>query len=99
MLLQTDREGGSAGAVIELSSGPLGNLEPETIMQANARVVCRWSGNEQGKTSAESASLAAMFIGAVPGGIATPKGSLANPHVVIATTVMAAAATAPAMVS
>jgi|GEM_PF-1576530 len=99
MLLQTDREGGSAGAVIELSSGPQDNLEPETIMQANARVVCRWIGDEQGKTSAEFASLAAMFIGTVLGGIAMPKGSLANPPVVIATTVTAAAATAPAMVS
>ncbi|WGY73615.1 Flp family type IVb pilin [Burkholderia cepacia] len=68
-------------------------------MQANACVVCRRIGGEQGRTSIESASFAAMFAVAVLGGIATLKGLLANPHVVIATAVTAAVATALAMVS
>ncbi|MBR8211409.1 hypothetical protein KDW61_22360 [Burkholderia cenocepacia] len=62
MLLQTDREDGSAGAVSEPSSGPPGNVEPETITQADACIVCRRIGDEQGKTSIESAPLAAMVF-------------------------------------
>ncbi|WP_423221250.1 Flp family type IVb pilin [Burkholderia contaminans] len=92
--------GGSAGAAREPSSVTRStNREPETIMQARVRAVCRRIGDEQGVTSIEYAFLAAMFSVAVLGSVVTFKGSLAGTYEVIATAVTAAVATALAMVS
>ena len=90
---------GSAGAVLEPSRSS-DQPEPETIMQARVRAVCRrWIGDEQGVTSIEYALLGAMFAVAVLGSVVTLRGSLADTYEVIATAVTAAVTTALAMVS
>ncbi|VWB06833.1 pilus assembly protein [Burkholderia aenigmatica] len=68
-------------------------------MQTRVRIASSRFGDERGVTSIESAFLAATFAVAVLGSVVTLRGSLADTYVVIATAVMAAAATALAMVS
>ncbi|WP_423396114.1 Flp family type IVb pilin [Burkholderia sp. LMG 21824] len=68
-------------------------------MQTRARIASLGIGDEQGMASIEYAFLAATLAVAVLGIAITLKGSLADTSVVIATAVLAAAATALAMVS
>lgn len=68
-------------------------------MQPRGRIASSRFGDERGVTSIESAFLAATFAVAVLGSVVTLRGSLADTYVVIATAVMAAAATTLAMVS
>ncbi|WP_175952427.1 Flp family type IVb pilin [Burkholderia sp. BCC0405] len=68
-------------------------------MQTRARIASLGIGDEQGMASIEYAFLAATFAVAVLGTAVTLKGSLADTYAVIATAVLAAAATALAMVS
>ncbi|WP_175969275.1 Flp family type IVb pilin [Burkholderia sp. BCC0322] len=68
-------------------------------MQTRARIASLGIGDEQGMASIEYAFLAATLAVAVLGIAVTLKGSLADTSVVIATAVLAAAATALAMVS
>ncbi|OXI93205.1 MULTISPECIES: Flp family type IVb pilin [Burkholderia] len=68
-------------------------------MRTSARVASLEIGDEQGVASIEYAFLAATFAVALLGSAVTLTGSLADTYAVIATAVMAAAATALAMVS
>ncbi|EKS9793882.1 MULTISPECIES: Flp family type IVb pilin [Burkholderia] len=68
-------------------------------MRTSARVASLEIGDEQGVASIEYAFLAATFVVALLGSAVTLTGSLADTYAVIATAVMAAAATALAMVS
>ncbi|VWC59083.1 pilus assembly protein [Burkholderia lata] len=68
-------------------------------MQTRARIASLGIGDERGVASIEYAFLAATFAVATLGSAVTLTGSLAEPYAVIATAVMAAVATALAMVS
>ncbi|MCA8274738.1 Flp family type IVb pilin [Burkholderia sp. AU30280] len=68
-------------------------------MQTRVRIASLGIGDEQGMASIEYAFLAATLAVAVLGTAVTLKGSLADTYAVIATAVLAAAATALAMVS
>ncbi|VWD35483.1 pilus assembly protein [Burkholderia lata] len=68
-------------------------------MPTRARGASLRIGDEQGVASIEHAFLAATFAVALLGSAVTLKGSLADTSAVIATAVMAAVATALAMVS
>lgn len=68
-------------------------------MRTHVRVVSRWMGDEQGVTSIEYASLAAMFAVAVLGSVVTLKDSLGDAYQAIAVAVTGAVTTALALVS